>query len=62
MEIEDPIWNTFCYFNFLQLFTDFEITWRFYFKFELSKNWSVMLIGTTNANPPELISYADWDH
>jgi hypothetical protein len=54
VEIEDPIWNTFCYCNFPQISTDFELNQRFCFKIELSENCSVRLIVTTKINPPYL--------
>ena len=54
MEVEDPVWNTFCYWHFFQFSTDFELFKRFQVKFELTKLWSYKLIATAIANPPEL--------
>jgi hypothetical protein len=54
MELENPIWNTFCYCNIFQISTYFELTQRFCFKFELPEICSLRLIVTTIANPPVL--------
>jgi hypothetical protein len=40
--------------NISQNSTDFDLNFIFLFKLELPKNWSLRLIGTTNANPSEL--------
>jgi hypothetical protein len=54
LDIEDAIWNNFCYWNFVSNFIDFELNWRFCFEFEFLENWSLREIVTSNINPPEL--------
>jgi hypothetical protein len=54
VEVENPIWNTVCYCNFFQIFTDFEIFNRFQVKSSLTELWSIKLVPTAIANPPEL--------
>jgi hypothetical protein len=54
MEVGNKIWSNFCDYNSLRFFTDFEIFQRFYVKLDLTKLWSIKLIATAIANPPEL--------
>jgi hypothetical protein len=48
------IWNNFCYCNFIQISTDFELFKRFRVKSELTKLCSHRQIATPIVNPPEL--------
>ena len=54
MGVENQIWNTFHNWHFLQISIDFELFQRFYVKLDLTKLWSIKLIATAIANPPEL--------
>jgi hypothetical protein len=54
VEVGNLIWNTFCYCNFFQISTDFEIFNRFQDKSSLIELWSIKLVATAIANPPEL--------
>jgi hypothetical protein len=54
VEVGNPIWNTFCYCNFFQLSTDFEIFNRFRVKSSLTELWSIKLVVTAIETPPEL--------
>jgi hypothetical protein len=48
------IWNSFHYYNFFQISTDFELFKRFQVKVGLTKMCSYKLITTPIANPREL--------
>jgi hypothetical protein len=54
MEVVNHIWNTFCYGNFFQISTDFELIQRFWVKFELTEICSLRQLATIIAIPPEL--------
>jgi hypothetical protein len=54
MEVENPIWNIFCYCNFFQISMDFKLPQRFRFNFEMLEMCSLRLIASTIANPSEL--------
>jgi hypothetical protein len=54
VEVGNPIWNTFCYCNFFQISTDFEIFNKFQVKSSLTELWSIKLVATAIETPPEL--------
>jgi hypothetical protein len=54
MEVGNPIWNTFQYCNFFQIFTDFELFQRFRVKSSLTELWSISLVATAIETSPEL--------
>jgi hypothetical protein len=54
VNVGNPIWNTFCYCNFFQISIDFKIFNRFQVKSSLTELWSIKLVATAIANPPEL--------
>jgi hypothetical protein len=54
MEVGNPIWNTFQYYNFFQFFTDFELFQRFRVKSSLTELWSISLVATAIETSPEL--------
>jgi hypothetical protein len=54
MEVGNPIWNTFQYCNFFQIFTYFELFQRFRVKSSLTELWSIKLVVTAIETPPEL--------
>jgi hypothetical protein len=54
LEIEEMIWNNFCYWHFFQISMDFELFKIFRVKIELTEICSNRLSATTIANPPEL--------
>jgi hypothetical protein len=53
-ELGNPIWNTFCDYNFLRFSTNFELFQRLKVKLDLIKLWPINLFATAIANPPEL--------
>jgi hypothetical protein len=54
LEVGNPIWNTFLYYIFFQISTDFKIFKRFRVKSGLTDLCSYRLIATSIANPGEL--------
>jgi hypothetical protein len=54
LDVGNPIWNTFPYYIFFQIFTDFEIFKIFRVKAGLTDLCSYKLIATPIANPGEL--------
>jgi hypothetical protein len=54
VEVVNPVWNTFIYYNFFQISTDFELFKRFQVKIDLTEMCSYKLIATPIANPAEL--------
>jgi hypothetical protein len=54
VEVENPIWNTSHYCNFLQISTDSELFKRFHVKDGLTELCSHRLIATLIGNPPKL--------
>jgi hypothetical protein len=55
LKVENPIWNSFHYCNFFQIFTDFELIKRFQVNTDLTGLNSNRLIATLIANPPYLL-------
>jgi hypothetical protein len=55
VEVGNLICNTFYYCNFFQIFTDFELIKRFWFKADLTGLSSDRLIATLIANSPYLL-------
>jgi hypothetical protein len=53
VEVGNPIWTTFFYYNFFQISMDFELFKRFRVKAGLTEMCSHRLIATPIANPPE---------
>jgi hypothetical protein len=54
MEVGNPIWNTFQYYNSFQILTDFELFQRFRVKSSLTELWSISLVATAIETSPEL--------
>jgi hypothetical protein len=54
VKLGNPIWSNFCYCNFFQLSTDFEIFNRFRVKSSLTELWSISLVATAIETSPEL--------
>jgi hypothetical protein len=54
MKLGNPVWSNFCYCNFFQLSTDFEIFNRLRVKSSLTELWSISLVATAIETSPEL--------
>jgi hypothetical protein len=54
VEVVNPVWNIFHYYNFFQFYMDFELFKRFQIKVGLTEKCAYKLIATPITNPGEL--------